>query len=149
MAIWPEFTNAMLSWSAALRALSHVLGPVATVFDHHSRLGPSSCNLHGAIRTHLYLKAACECSAAPSSDTRLVCPVRTMTGRLATSNPNMQSVPAHDERGRLFRAAFTADEGHVLVAADYSQVRTNTPAAGGCSAGHHHLQGAVLSAGGV
>lgn len=45
-----------------------------------------------------------------------------MTGRLATSNPNMQSVPAHDERGRLFRAAFTADEGHVLVAADYSQV---------------------------
>jgi DNA polymerase I-like protein with 3'-5' exonuclease and polymerase domains len=35
----------------------------------------------------------------------------------------MQNVPAHDERGRMFRAAFTADEGHLLVAADYSQVR--------------------------
>lgn len=45
-------------------------------------------------------------------------------GRLASSNPNMQSVPAHDDRGRLFRSAFTADEGHLLVAADYSQVST-------------------------
>ena len=48
----------------------------------------------------------------------LACPA----GRLASSNPNMQAVPAHDERGRMFRAAFTADEGHTLVAADYSQV---------------------------
>lgn len=43
-------------------------------------------------------------------------------GRLASSNPNMQSIPAHDDRGRLIRAAFTADEDHLLVAADYSQV---------------------------
>jgi DNA polymerase-1 len=45
-------------------------------------------------------------------------------GRLASSNPNMQSVPAHDDRGRIFRSAFTADEGHLLVSADYSQVST-------------------------
>lgn len=44
-------------------------------------------------------------------------------GRLASSNPNMQAVPAHDDRGKMFRAAFTADEGHLLVSADYSQVR--------------------------
>jgi hypothetical protein len=36
----------------------------------------------------------------------------------------MQAVPAHDDRGKMFRSAFTADEGHLLVSADYSQVRT-------------------------
>lgn len=35
----------------------------------------------------------------------------------------MQAVPAHDDRAKMFRAAFTADEGHLLVSADYSQVR--------------------------
>jgi hypothetical protein len=49
-------------------------------------------------------------------------------GRLASSNPNMQAVPAHDERGRLFKAAFTADDGHLLVAADYSQVGASASA---------------------
>ena len=47
-------------------------------------------------------------------------------GRLASSNPNMQSIPAHDDRGRVFRAAFAADPGHVLLAADYSQVSDGT-----------------------
>lgn len=41
----------------------------------------------------------------------------------------MQAVPAHDERGRMFRAAFTAELGHVLVAADYSQVELRVMAA--------------------
>lgn len=66
------------------------------------------------------------------------------TGRLASSNPNMQAVPAHDERGRMFRAAFTADKGHLLLAADYSQVRHNARARNNmCSCGG--MNGAVMN----
>lgn len=44
------------------------------------------------------------------------------TGRLATSDPNLQAIPARTELGRSIRAAFVAEPGSVLVSADYSQV---------------------------
>ena len=44
------------------------------------------------------------------------------TGRLASTNPNMQNVPVRTELGREIRGCFEAAPGHVLVAADYSQV---------------------------
>jgi DNA polymerase-1 len=45
-----------------------------------------------------------------------------VTGRIASSNPNLQNIPIRTEIGRRVRHAFVAAPGHMLLAADYSQV---------------------------
>ena len=46
----------------------------------------------------------------------------TSTGRLSSSDPNLQNIPMRGEMGQRFRRAFVPEAGHLLLAADYSQI---------------------------
>jgi DNA polymerase-1 len=46
----------------------------------------------------------------------------TATGRLSSSNPNLQNIPIRTEEGQRIRQAFVPEKGHLFVAGDYSQI---------------------------
>ena len=46
----------------------------------------------------------------------------TQTGRLSSSDPNLQNISVRDEQGRIIRKAFLPEKGHVLLSSDYHQI---------------------------
>ncbi len=53
----------------------------------------------------------------------------TATGRLSSSNPNLQNIPVRGERGREIRRAFVPEEGFLMMVADYAQIEMRILAA--------------------
>lgn len=66
----------------------------------------------------------------------------TRTGRISSSNPNMQNIPVRKELGKNMRKFFVADEGKVLLDADYSQIELRVLAS---MSGDENMRDAFLS----
>ena len=66
----------------------------------------------------------------------------TRTGRISSSNPNMQNIPVRKELGRNMRKFFVASEGKVLLDADYSQIELRVLAS---MSGDENMRDAFLS----
>jgi DNA polymerase I len=87
-----EIVEVIEEWRELTKLLNTYLGPLPTLIGEDGRL-----------HTHFNQTVAA-------------------TGRLSTSNPNLQAIPIRTELGREIRSAFIAEPGHRLVSADYSQV---------------------------
>jgi DNA polymerase-1 len=87
-----EIVEVIEEWRELSKLINTYLGPLPTLIGEDGRL-----------HTHFNQTVAA-------------------TGRLSTSNPNLQAIPIRTELGREIRSAFVAEPGHRLVSADYSQV---------------------------
>jgi DNA polymerase-1 len=88
-----ELVAVIEEWRELSKLLNTYLGPLPALIDE------SSGRLHTTINQHV-----------------------ASTGRLSTTNPNLQAIPIRTELGREIRSAFVAEEGHRLMSADYSQI---------------------------
>jgi len=87
-----EIVEVLEEWRELTKLVNTYLGPLPTLLGEDGRL-----------HTHFNQAVAA-------------------TGRLSTSNPNLQAIPIRTDLGREIRSAFVAESGHRLVSADYSQV---------------------------
>jgi DNA polymerase I len=88
-----ELVPVIEEWRELSKLLNTYLGPLPALIDE------TSGRLHTTINQHV-----------------------ASTGRLSTTNPNLQSIPIRTELGREIRSAFVAEEGYRLMSADYSQI---------------------------
>ncbi len=79
--------------------------------------------------TNTYVKALPEMVRADGRIHSSFSQVIAQTGRLSSSNPNLQNIPVRTEAGREIRRSFVAKRGYKLVTADYSQIELRVAAA--------------------
>jgi DNA polymerase-1 len=87
-----EIVETIEEWREYSKLLNTYLGPLPSL------LGPDG-RLHTTFNQHV-----------------------ASTGRLSTTNPNLQAIPIRTELGREIRSAFVSEPGHKLMSADYSQI---------------------------
>jgi DNA polymerase-1 len=87
-----EIVPVIEEWRELTKLVNTYLGPLPTLIGEDGRL-------HTTINQHV-----------------------AATGRLSTTNPNLQSIPIRTDLGREIRSAFIAEPGHRLLSADYSQI---------------------------
>jgi DNA polymerase-1 len=88
-----EIIGVLEEWREYSKLLNTYLGPLPTLISETDK------RLHTTFNQHV-----------------------AATGRLSTSNPNLQAIPIRTELGREIRSAFVAEGGHKLLSADYSQI---------------------------
>ena len=88
-----EIVGVVEEWREYSKLLNTYLGPLPTLISEQDH------RLHTTFNQHV-----------------------AATGRLSTSNPNLQAIPIRTELGREIRSAFVAEPGHKLLSADYSQI---------------------------
>jgi DNA polymerase-1 len=96
---------------AVLEKIDHPIA--ATVLEHRGL-----CKLKSTYTDRLIAQADTATGRVHTSYHQAV----TATGRLSSTDPNLQNIPIRGQTGRQLRRAFVAPEGRVLLAADYSQI---------------------------
>ncbi|XID75341.1 DNA polymerase I [Alkanindiges sp. WGS2144] len=96
---------------AVLEKIDH---PIAALVLEHRGL----CKLKSTYTDRLIAQADTDTCRVHTSYHQAV----TATGRLSSSDPNLQNIPIRGQTGRQIRKAFIAPKGRVLLAADYSQI---------------------------
>lgn len=96
---------------AVLEKIDHPIA--ATVLEHRSL-----CKLKSTYTDRLIAQADPGTNRVHTSYHQAV----TATGRLSSTDPNLQNIPIRGQTGRQIRKAFIAPQGRVLLAADYSQI---------------------------
>lgn len=96
---------------AVLEKIDHPIA--ATVLEHRGL-----CKLKSTYTDRLIAQADAATGRVHTSYHQAV----TATGRLSSTDPNLQNIPIRGQTGRQLRRAFVAPEGRVLLAADYSQI---------------------------
>jgi DNA polymerase-1 len=92
--------------------------PIPTLIVEHRELSKLVNTYLEALAEAIYPESSLGAGRIHSSFSQTVA----VTGRLASSDPNLQNIPIRTDAGREIRKAFIAEEGHVLISADYSQI---------------------------
>jgi DNA polymerase-1 len=95
-----------------------ISNPIPKLIVEHRELSKLVNTYLSALAEEIYPEGALGGGRIHSSFSQTVA----VTGRLASSDPNLQNIPIRTDVGREIRRAFIAEDGNVLVSADYSQI---------------------------